>query len=50
VLALAQKHRLKNGTVICDEVKDAVAQWSKFASEAGVFQKMTRLIGAAVKP
>lgn len=44
LLALAKKHRLKNGVSICDEVYGSVAQWSKFGQRAGVSQKMIRFI------
>ena len=49
LLALAKKHRLKNGATICDEVYETVVQWSKFAIKAGVSQKMIEFIRLRIR-
>ncbi len=49
LLALAKKHRLKNGATICDEVYETVTQWSKFATETGVSPKMREFIQLRIR-
>jgi serine/threonine-protein kinase HipA len=48
LLKLAQKHGLKKGRKIVEEVKEAVSQWHKFAKTAGVTQKTAQAIAKAI--
>jgi serine/threonine-protein kinase HipA len=48
LLKLAQKHGLKKGSVIVEEVKEAVSQWKRFAKVAGVSRKTEQMIAKAI--
>ncbi len=49
LLALAKKHGIKNGTLMIDEVKESVGQWSKFASIAGVSKESEKAVEKMLK-
>jgi hypothetical protein len=44
LLELANEFRLKNGTVIIDQVADAVSQWKWYAKDACVTKESMDLI------
>jgi serine/threonine-protein kinase HipA len=48
LLKLAQKHGLKKGSVIVEEVKEAVSQWKRFAKVAEVSRKTEQMIAKAI--
>jgi serine/threonine-protein kinase HipA len=48
LLKLAQKHGLKKGEKIIEEVRETVSQWHKFAKTAGVTQKTAQTIAKAI--
>jgi serine/threonine-protein kinase HipA len=48
LLKLAQKHGLKKGRKIVEEVKEAVSQWHKFSKPAGVTKKTAQMIAKAI--
>jgi serine/threonine-protein kinase HipA len=48
LLKLAQKHGLKKGRKIVEEVKEAVSQWHKFSKTAGVTKKTAQMIAKAI--
>jgi len=48
--ALARKHDLRHGEVVLEEVRSAVADWSKHADAAGLAKKAAKLIGDRIAP
>jgi len=48
LLKLAQKHGLKKGEKIIEEVRETVSQWHKFAKSAGVSQKTAQMISKVI--
>lgn len=48
--ALAKKHDLRHGEVVLEEVRSAVADWSKHADAAGLAKKSAKLIGDRIAP
>ena len=47
--ALGKKHQIKNTTNIINEVKDTVANWSKYANDAGVSKIAQQDIGKVLE-
>lgn len=47
--ALAKKHRLKKAPAILAKVQKAVANWSRYAKEAEVSAKSTRMVADRIK-
>ena len=50
LIALAQKHQLKNAHVILQEVQKAIQAWDKYASQAQVSTKTKALIAKIIQP
>jgi serine/threonine-protein kinase HipA len=49
LLKLGQKHGIKNGEMIINEVRAATADWKKFANEAGVNRENAQRIEKIIK-
>ena len=50
LIAIAQKHQLKNAHVILQEVQKAIQAWDKYASQAQVSTKTKALIAKIIQP
>jgi len=49
LMELASEFSMKNGTIILEQVADAVSQWKSFAKDAGVTQESMELIDKKIQ-